>query len=304
MRQKILALLCCMALLFTLTPIDSDALGQQYITDYTTPGYYEYTAPVSGLYEFECWGGVGGDDSSPGGPGSYISGFFQLDAGTTIRICVGSPGASGGGLGQTQFGGGGGTGNYGWSGQGGGASYVVTGNSYVLSTYGYNNNDILLVAGAGGGGTDGVDGGAADSGSSGPMGYGNSRPGGSDVDGGGGGGGYQGGWDAATGSQTQGGSSYINTNRGSKGTWTKGSNWSTGRVRVSVHGYYIKFRPNTPSNTESVSQGTMDDQFMIHGVPDYLHKNQFSLKGYVWLGWTANPDGTGTQYKDEQLVID
>lgn len=304
MRQKILALLCCMALLFTMTPTESNALGQQYITDYTTPGYYTYTLPVSGVWEFECWGGRGGDDSGSGGPGSYISGMFQLEAGTTIKICVGNAGASGTALGQTSYGGGGGTGGLGWSGQGGGASYVVTGNSYTLSTYGYDNDDILIVAGGGGGGTSHCDGNPADSGSTGPMGYGASHPSGGDSDGGGGGGGYQGGWNAPDFHRTQGGSSYVNDNRGFKGTHTRGSNYGAGRVRISVHGYYIKFRPNPPSNTESVPKGSMPDQFMMYNVPDYLDKNKFTLKGYVWLGWTLNPNGTGTWYEDEQLVVD
>lgn len=304
MRKKLLALLCCAAMLFSLSvPIDSKAVSSQGLETFSSPGYYTYTCTYSGIYEIECWGAAGGNDDAGGGPGSYISGFVFLEKGTVIKVCVGSEGRSGTSLGLTDFGGGGGTGGHGWSGQGGGASYCVMGSSYILSDYGYNNNDILVVAGAGGGGTCGVRGGSADSGSSGPMGHGGSKDPSGDSDGGGGGGGYRGGNEAPDGDQTQGGSSYVNPNRGYVGTHSKGTSWGAGMVRISLYGFSLTYDGNVPSVTESKLQNTMPNKLLIPGIPDYLDKNQYYLKGYLFQGWHTYPNAVGNYYYEDQALV-
>lgn len=203
---------------------------------------------------------------------------------------------------MTDFGGGGGTGGHGWSGQGGGASYCVSSSSYILSDYGYNNNDILVVAGAGGGGTCGVRGGSADSGSSGPMGRGGSKDPSGDSDGGGGGG-YQGGNEAPDGAQTQGGSSYVNPNRGYVGTHSKGTSWGAGMVRISLYGFSLTYDGNVPSIMESKLQNTMPNKLLIPGIPDYLDKNQYYLKGYLFQGWHTYPNAVGNYYYEDQALV-
>ena len=149
-------------------------------------------------------------------------------------------------------------------------------------------------------------GGAADiNAGGGPFGYGGSRNyrEGSGEDGGGGGGGYEGGKAAPDFVATTGGTSYVNTSLGTSGSWQKGQYWGDGRIRISLHGYYIQFNKNVPSITESVCQGVMPDQYMIYGIADTLRKNTYSLKGYIWQGWTEYSNGTGEKYEDQQLVI-
>ncbi len=302
MRKKFLALLSALCLLMYVTPdlMEVDALGQSNILTWSTPGMYTYTIPRTGMWELECWGAEGGFDNVSGGPGSYISGYFRLEKGTVLQICVGPKGGCGGGLPFNAVGGGGGTGSHGWSGQGGGATYAIVGGSPYLHNHSAGDPGILIVAGGGGGATCGVGGGGADGGRYGAFGYGYTQHG----DGGGGGGGYYGGLNAPDGSQATGGSSYVNTGKGTRGTWNKACSWGGGTFRISLHGYYITFDKNTPAKTHNKVKGTMEDQYMLFGVPDTLHKNQYSLKGYVWMGWTEYPNGTGTQYSDQQLVLD
>ena len=274
--------------------------------------------PATGTYTIEVWGGCGGEDSCKGGKGSYRKGEFTLTEGTILQICAGKGDHGGGSCdngsagyaapapGMCEIGGGGGPGGVGYSGYGGGASYVVTGSSKYLWDYSSNTNQILLVAGGGGGGTQQRTGGNADASNAGgyEFGKGQSRGPGPGFDGGGGGAGYYGGFSAPDNGATTGGTSWFNSSRGtlkasSNGTWA-----ASGKVIISLPGYDVKFRPNKPAVTSNAVQGTMQDQFFASSVSGKLRKNTYTLTGYKWKHWTTNSDGSGTQYTDEQTVVD
>ena len=207
-----------------------------YQSEYRFTGSEQvFTAPVSGIYQFQCWGAMGGQDTASqgeylnkyGGSGAYTSGTIHLTAGETLYIHVGGKGienSSSTGIEVGGYNGGGNAPMVGSSGSGGGATDVRT-----LS--GNWNEDltsrIMVAAGGGGGGAGGTryagHGGALVSSSSsaygfvsgatqnsagdfGGFGYGGSSPGGS---GGGGGGWYGGGCHATNDTSGTGGSSYI-----------------------------------------------------------------------------------------------
>ncbi|EOS73297.1 hypothetical protein C819_04022 [Lachnospiraceae bacterium 10-1] len=133
-----------------------------------TGSYVQFTIPQDGIYEFEVWGGSGGDakvDSlvAEGGLGGHSKGYKKMKKDEVLYIYNGgaangtSPGTNGGGGGSSyasgkQYGAG-----------GGGSTHVATrsgalgyGNSSGLN---YTNREcVLIVAGGGGGG--GIDNGA------------------------------------------------------------------------------------------------------------------------------------------------
>lgn len=95
-----------------------------------TGGIQSFTVPTSGVYTFSAYGAAGGNSSSGayiGGKGAFVSGQFNLTAGTVLKILVGQMGSNG------IYGG-----NY-PGGGGGGGSYIVTGST------------LLMAAGGGGG---------------------------------------------------------------------------------------------------------------------------------------------------------
>lgn len=110
------------ALAFAATSAEAAA-----IFDYTGQ-VVQWTAPNSGLYEIQAFGGQGGGggDGVLGGLGALIGGDFQLRAGETLNVMVGA-------LGANNYAGGGGG--------GGGASGVSV-----------DHGPLLLLAGGGGGG--------------------------------------------------------------------------------------------------------------------------------------------------------
>ena len=121
-------------------------------------GEQTFTAPVTGYYKLEVWGGQGGNVSTTdfGGYGGYSTGVVYLEKGKTIYINVGgagsvttSPSALAGGYngGGNAFG----AENNKKVGSGGGATHIAT-VSGLLSTLSTNQQAILIVAGAGGGG--------------------------------------------------------------------------------------------------------------------------------------------------------
>ena len=99
-----------------------------------------FTAPYTGTYKIECWGAAGGDGWSGGvkGYGGYSYGNIKLTAGQNIYINVGQQASSynGGGLGQAP---------------GGGATHIATTNRGELKNYASYQNEVLIVAGGGGG---------------------------------------------------------------------------------------------------------------------------------------------------------
>lgn len=65
-----------------------------------------------------------------------------------------------------------------------------------------------------------------------------------------------------------------------------------------LHGYHIRFDPNTDSFT-----GThMPDQTLDYNAEVKLNKNTYSRIGYIFTGWNTEKDGSGTAYEDQQLV--
>ncbi len=133
-----------------------------------TGSYVQFTIPQDGIYEFEVWGGSGGDAKvdtlvAEGGLGGHSKGYKKMKKDEVLYIYNGgaangtSPGTNGGGGGSNyasgkQYGAG-----------GGGSTHVATrsgalgyGNSSGLN---YTNREcVLIVAGGGGGG--GIDNGA------------------------------------------------------------------------------------------------------------------------------------------------
>ena len=97
--------------------------------------YYTYTVPATGTYLLETKGAQGGPSNGlSGGRGSWMRGYFQLQAGDVLRIGVGEMGKEGlGTIGNNYSGGG-----------GGGASSIVL-------VQGIFQHIPLLFAGGGGG---------------------------------------------------------------------------------------------------------------------------------------------------------
>ena len=144
--------------------INWDRNNENYITNptlYNTAGRYVYTAPYGGYFKLETWGAQGGSSTSRyyGGYGAYSTGVVKLAKGAILYAFVGGQGNVCGTSGCTASGGynGGGnvrnydsTGCYGAA--GGGASHISTRDS-VLSGLSNYRNTVLIVSGAGGGGT-------------------------------------------------------------------------------------------------------------------------------------------------------
>ena len=115
------------------------------------------TIEVEGYYKLETWGAQGGSYSSYiGGYGGYSSGVVYLNANQQLYIAVGGSGATGC---NVQYcsggynGGGRGAGSSRpavYSGGGGGATHIAT-KTGILSTLSGSVDNILIVAGGGGG---------------------------------------------------------------------------------------------------------------------------------------------------------
>lgn len=116
---------------------------------FDAPGAYSWTAPTTGLYRLDVWGGQGADGTrltndgilpGKGGLGAEVAGDFQLVAGDVLTILVGSQGRV---IQNSGFGGGG----------GGGSGVFFPGDIVPL-----------LMAGGGGGGSSFPSGGGGDGG--------------------------------------------------------------------------------------------------------------------------------------------
>ncbi len=146
-------------------PADAALYAMWVTTEYDFPytgNYVEFTIPQDGIYEFEVWGGSGGDAKgddlvAEGGLGGHSKGYKKMKKGETIYVYNGggasssTAGANGGARGYSyasgkQYGAG-----------GGGATHVATkygplgstGSSYPNYA---NRSCILIIAGGGGGG--------------------------------------------------------------------------------------------------------------------------------------------------------
>jgi hypothetical protein len=115
-----------------------------------------FTAQYSGYYYLEASGASGGGGTAVIN-GGFASGYYYLTKGTTIYVCVGSRGSTSGYGGSRSWiaggynGGGKGYGNR-YCGGGGGATSITTTNRGILSKYTSYQSEVILVAGAGGGG--------------------------------------------------------------------------------------------------------------------------------------------------------
>ena len=75
---------------------NNDTLSTSMISEvFTHTGdVIEYIVPANGTYKLELWGASGGNkDSYTGGLGSYVSGYTQLEKGTTLYLYIGGAGA-------------------------------------------------------------------------------------------------------------------------------------------------------------------------------------------------------------------
>ena len=68
--------------------------------------------------------------------------------------------------------------------------------------------------------------------------------------------------------------------------------------------YYIAFDANESSvgATSGSATGTMTNQTVVRNTATAIKTSTFALTGYVFVGWNASADGTGTFYGDEQKV--
>ena len=113
-----------------------------------------FTAPMDAIYKLEVWGGEGASvngNRNPGGKGGYSIGYVKLKKGTDLYVVVGQNGngVNGG------YNGGGHGGCYGDRGDagygGGGCTHIAYENRGVLSNYSSYRDEVLIVAGGGGG---------------------------------------------------------------------------------------------------------------------------------------------------------
>lgn len=130
-----------------------------------TGNVQSWTCPATGTYKLEVWGAQAGYNyydwehrSANGAQGGYASGTMNITKGTTLYICVGGRGGSTStwdpGAGGYNGGGAGGRGeshSAGAGSGGGGATHIATTNRGVLSNYVSSQNEVLIVAGGGGG---------------------------------------------------------------------------------------------------------------------------------------------------------
>lgn len=113
-----------------------------------------YVAPLDAIYKLEVWGGQGAariSNINPGGKGGYSMGYIELKKDTPLYVVVGQDGNGRNG----GYNGGGHGGCYGDGGDsgygGGGCTHIAISNRGVLSNYSSYRNEVLLVAGGGGG---------------------------------------------------------------------------------------------------------------------------------------------------------
>lgn len=125
---------------------------------------YNYTGGVTqitlqpGRYLLEAFGAGGGNDGTRrGGTGGYSKGELLLTTARTLFLCPGGAGTTGTNA-SGGYNGGGRSGGLGSSGSGGGATHISMGNINrgILASHEAAKNEVLLVAGGGGGaGTNG-----------------------------------------------------------------------------------------------------------------------------------------------------
>ena len=137
------------------SPSEEYLFDKSIITDFHYTGEQgEYNVTVPGKYKIEVWGAGGGskDANHKGGYGGYSVGYINLEENDKLYINVGEHGHSDTVEGNASFtyNGGGRAGSSGGAGSGGGATHVAFAPG-LLADLNSNRNDILIVAGGGGG---------------------------------------------------------------------------------------------------------------------------------------------------------
>ncbi len=146
-------------------PADAALYAMWVTTEYDFPytgSYVTFTIPQDGIYEFEVWGGCGGDAKiddlvAEGGLGGHSKGYKKMKKDEVIYVYNGgaangtSYGVNGGGDGYSY------TNAKQYGAAGGGATHVATKSGVIgyssNSGLSYANRDcVLIVAGGGGGG--------------------------------------------------------------------------------------------------------------------------------------------------------
>ena len=89
--------------------------------------------------------------------------------------------------------------------------------------------------------------------------------------------------------------SYVTTEN--NGTYYKDCTRCRTRLETKYNPYTVRFHANADDVT-----GAMPDQAMTYNTAKTLAANQFARQAYLFEGWAANADGTGTIYKDRQSV--
>lgn len=124
-------------------------------------GIQSWTVPITGLYLLKCYGAAGGRGQdwkngvryNSGGKGGYAYRYVQLSAGQTIYIVCGGAGISEGDSAAGGYNGGGKSGHAGsqagYPGSGGGATHIATVTGLLSAI---SKSNLIVVAGAGGGG--------------------------------------------------------------------------------------------------------------------------------------------------------
>ena len=135
-----------------------------------TGNVQSYTVPAAGVYELKVWGGRGGDcssnwgESASGGQGGITTTYALLDKDDILYIYVGGNGSTSSGAGSGNVSGGWNGGahggySYDWdahdynnTGGGGGATHIAkNSNRGILSNYASYQDEVIAVAGGGGG---------------------------------------------------------------------------------------------------------------------------------------------------------
>ena len=116
-----------------------------------TGSVQQFVTPKSGVYKIEVWGAQGGPSEYKGALGGYSEGTINVDNNFVFNICVGGMGRKSKiwpTIDNTDGGYNGG--GYGTSG-GGGATHIASTNRGLLKNYESYKNEVLIVAGGGGG---------------------------------------------------------------------------------------------------------------------------------------------------------
>lgn len=180
MIKKLISILLTIIILITTLPLSNikvyATIKDIKVNDFSyTGGVQSFTAPNTGMYRLEVWGAQGGGEAA--GTGGYSSGYVTLQKGQTIYIQVGGQGGQGT-IAEKNWGedtkdsntGIGGAGGYNGGGKGsdichewwpwdrvfggyggGGATSITLKNRGELSAFENYKNEVLIVAGGGGG---------------------------------------------------------------------------------------------------------------------------------------------------------